>query len=197
MANDTKNYENQIVAYLDRIVRAVRRLENATAVECGLNPLQLRVLQVLATAHRPVTVGLAADELEVTEPTMSDSVRALSLKGLVKKTTDPTDRRIKYLHLTASGKHVAARFGEITRLPLENLEPALLARLSADLHQLVAGLFGSRLLHHARICMTCAHFSPASQDQLATCGFLKKKLKTVDLQTDCPDHVYQYAAKIS
>lgn len=191
MAKDTTPYETQIVAYLDRIVRAIRRMENEAAVTCGLNPLQLRILQfLLSNSHRKITVGFAAEELEVSEPTISDSLRALETKKLIIKTADANDRRIKHLQLTARGKKLVGRLANFSGLPLATLDSGTLERLSSDLHQLVAMLFEKSLLKHARICRTCAYFSPAEGEQPQTCRLLKKQLRTGDLQSDCHDHIY-------
>lgn len=191
--NDTAKYEAQIVAYLDRIVRAVRRLENAAAVDCGLNPLQLRILQVVGNAHRAVSIGFVADELEISEPTASDSVRVLAAKGLLVSKPQSTDRRIKHLKLTAEGRALAERFSRSSQLRLGNLPFPVLQRLSGDLHQLVAELFFSGRLQHARICATCYYFAVGAKGELPLCGLLQKRLTVADLRSDCPDHAYRSA----
>ncbi|MBE7439792.1 MAG: MarR family transcriptional regulator [Spirochaetales bacterium] len=190
---NTTNYEKQIGAYLERIVRAIRRIENEAAVAAGLNPLQLRILQFLAIARHPPTVGFVADELEVSEPTISDSLRALAAKKLIEKVPDTNDRRVKYLKLRPAGRATARRMKRLIRLPLKRLDPLVLPRLSADLHQLVAGMFEMSLLHHARICMTCSYFSQSPGQKLPACRLLRKKLSPSELQSDCPDHLYRDA----
>lgn len=186
--NATKIYEEQISAYLERVVRAIRRLENAEATAHGLNSLQLRILQLLAAAQKKLTVGFIADELELSEPTVSDSLRALQAKKLVEKITDAQDRRIKYLQLTPAGRTIASRVAKRLRLPLTHLDPAYLQRLSVDLHHLVGAIFDMSLLHHARICATCIYFVKTRNS--AHCQLLRKNLRPADLQTDCPDHAY-------
>lgn len=145
---------------------------------------------LLGNSNRKVTVGFAAEELEVSEPTISDSLRALESKKLLYKAADVNDRRIKYLQLTAAGKKLANRFADIARLPLESLGTSALERLSGDLHSLVAVLFEKSLLQHARICLTCKYYSPPATNQPRACRLLQKQLETEDLQGDCRDHVY-------
>lgn len=197
MANVTRKYEEQILAYLDRLARAKRRLENAVAFQHGLNALQLQVLLALHGAgHRKLTVSFLADELEVSEPTLSDSLRSLEKKRLIAKKITVTDRRIRQLQLTTAGEKIVEQCAREIRLPLSGLSAVLLQRLSSDLHTVVAELFSSGFLHHARVCKTCQYFSSTDQ-RFGQCDLLKKKLNIEDLQFDCSDHVYIQAPAVS
>lgn len=190
MASETKIYEAQITAYLERLARALRRLKNTTAFALKLQPLQLEILLFLLHAQqRKITVNFLAEELEVSEPTISDSLAALVRKKYVVKYTSPEDRRIRFVSLTASGKKIAQK-AEGKLFPLAGMDPKLLEDLSRALHELVGELFAQSFIRHARICKTCHFFSPASENAVGHCTLLNKTLYTKDLQSDCPDHAY-------
>ncbi|GAB4436596.1 MAG: hypothetical protein OHK0011_19720 [Turneriella sp.] len=184
--------EQSTVAYLDRISRARRRLENVVSHAHGLTPLQLQILIFLRHSPRlSVSVSFLADELEVSEATMSDSLRSLEQKNFVEKVASAHDRRVRELMISAEGANLADECEQELRLPLETLPTADLKALSRILHTWVAELFRRGTLHHARICQTCIYFSPAGPGEIGRCDLLKAQLTPASLKSDCPEHVYR------
>lgn len=182
----------RLIAYLDRIGRALRRCETEAATAVGLSVLQLKVLQYLAQCgKRGATVGFLAQEYEVSEPTISDSLQALTKKKLAERFQHSTDRRVRLLRITPAGETLLQKIvlpvnAILGRLPAETAE-----RLQADLHLVVAILFEASLLQQARICRTCAYFAEGKSVGSVFCRLLQQELPPRGLKTDCPDHVYR------
>ena len=104
-------------------LRHVRREDPET----GLSAARLSALSVLVFGGARTLTELAAAE-HVRPATMTRIVQALEEERLVRRESDPTDRRVARLRATAKGERMMWR-GRDRRV--ENLA-ALLGRLSAD-----------------------------------------------------------------
>ena len=102
-------------------LRHVRREDPVT----GVPPAQLSALSVLVFGG-PRTLGDLAAAEQVRPPTMTRIVQALEDEGLVRRASDPRDRRLVRLQATARGKRVMAQARDRR---VANLA-ALLGRLS-------------------------------------------------------------------
>ena len=101
---------SHIVAGLTKIGTFLRSEQRQQAEETGLTLTQAQILVHLA-ARGPTPVSAVADEIAVTQPTVSDAVTALVRKGWVAKRDDPDDARVTQLHTTARGERDAATLG--------------------------------------------------------------------------------------
>jgi len=166
------------------VSRAMRWEEAAGS---GLSPLQLRILGFVAY-HTGQSVGVArlAEELQVTRPTVSDSVALLVERGLLLRKPDPNDGRSHTLRLTAEGRRnlpVAEPFTEaLAALPVQEREMLLLA-----LMRLLASLLESGDVQVQRMCWTCAHYRGDRKGR-HHCQLLGTDLAVAELRTDCPEH---------
>jgi DNA-binding MarR family transcriptional regulator len=95
--------------------------------ETGLSAARLSALSVLVFGG-PRTLGELAAAEHVRPATMTRIVQALEQEALVRRTSDPDDRRVTRLQATAKGERVMWR-GRERRVA--NLA-TLLSRLSAD-----------------------------------------------------------------
>jgi DNA-binding MarR family transcriptional regulator len=93
----------------------------ASDVETGLSPARLSALSVLYFGGARTISELAAAE-QVRVPTMSAIVRGLEDEGLVRRESDPQDRRATRIHVTARGRNLLLR-GRGRRV--DNLEERL------------------------------------------------------------------------
>jgi DNA-binding MarR family transcriptional regulator len=89
---------------------AIHLLRNVRAsdVETGLSPARLSALSVLVFGGPRTISELAAAE-QVRLPTMSGIVRGLEEDGLVRRASDPNDRRTARIHATARGRNLLLR----------------------------------------------------------------------------------------
>lgn len=185
--------DEQITAALERIGLALRVQLWDAARRDGLSPTQVQVLLRLA-GNEPDRrrVGSLAAQLDVTHPTVSDSIAALRRKGLVDR--ERAHRRSP-LVLSPRGREVAADVAgwqertreQLAQLPsFEDKEATL--RL---LHELIAGLQREGVITVARMCSTCRFFQRdrhPGDDRPHHCGLLDMPLADTELRLDCPEH---------
>jgi MarR family transcriptional regulator, 2-MHQ and catechol-resistance regulon repressor len=82
--------------------KVVLRTMSASAERDGLTLQQFSLMGVLSRRGR-VTMNTLSRELRVTPPNITGVVDRLEAKGLVKRVTDPVDRRKKEIQLTEKG----------------------------------------------------------------------------------------------
>lgn len=100
---------NRTPAYRDRLLR---RSEV---------PLTRSGSAVLSTIERtgPLAVSELAERLGVDQSTASRQIKPLEERGLVRRTTDPADRRSSLLSITAAGRRVRSRVRETVRADID------------------------------------------------------------------------------
>ena len=112
-------------AVLGRLARLLRPTE--AGIAAGLTPTRVAVLlNVVRTG--PVRLSEIAEQEGLNPTLLSRTVGHLMDDGLVKRTTDPTDRRSAWVEATVEGRRLAQR---IRRQRTAAVEVAL-ARLDAD-----------------------------------------------------------------
>ncbi len=172
---------------LERIGEVARALRWQQATGAGLSPLQIRILGFVCDhPSEPVGVARLSEELQVTRPTVSDSVKLLVDRGLLARKPDPHDGRSHTLCLTAEGRRnlpVAEPFTEaLAALPVQEREMLLLA-----LMRMLASLLESGDVQVQRMCWTCAHYRGDRKGR-HHCQLLGTDLAVAELRTDCPEH---------
>jgi DNA-binding MarR family transcriptional regulator len=131
----------ETAARLRAVVGQLSRRLNALARGSGLTPSQLSALGVVAR-RGPIRLSELA-EYESVNPTMlSRVVATLDEAGLVRRRTDPQDRRAGLLEVTATGRRTHDRLraerGRVLTAGLEGLDPAHVAAVETALPALEA-----------------------------------------------------------
>jgi DNA-binding MarR family transcriptional regulator len=99
-----KNIESKIVASLERISQAFRVLLWKESKEFSLTPIQVQVLIFLhnhSSEKRKITY--LADEFNMSKATISDTIKTLEQKKLIKKIYEQIDTRSYIIDLTEKG----------------------------------------------------------------------------------------------
>ncbi|MBZ0205054.1 MAG: MarR family transcriptional regulator [Flavobacteriales bacterium] len=172
---------------LERIGEVGRALRWKQAVEEGLSPLQIRILGFLAD-HAGEGVGVArlAEELLVSKPTISDSVKLLADRKFVVRKPDKNDARSHALHLTSLGKrHVTA--GTPMDAAVAELLPEHKEVLLLGLMAVLESLFRKESVQMQRMCFTCKHYEGDRKGK-HHCLLLEKTMQVAELRTDCAEH---------
>ncbi|HEY3127531.1 MAG TPA: MarR family winged helix-turn-helix transcriptional regulator [Candidatus Limnocylindria bacterium] len=79
------------------------------AQECGMtSPERGRLLWVIG--DKSVRAGLVAQQLKLSAGAVTELVESLVRQGLVRRDTDPDDRRAVVLALTAEGRKICERY---------------------------------------------------------------------------------------
>lgn len=168
---------------LDRIGRMARGLQYCH----GLNPAQWDSLRFLAQANRfSRTPGALAVFLGTTKGTASQTLNALEKKGYLTRVTDPEDKRVRHIELTAEGESLLAED------PLNCLDLAI-ERLPAEVVDTMAqGLIALCSNMQARcggqdmgICTSCGHFQGPTEDGNMRCGYKQADLSCEDAKRVC------------
>ena len=133
-----------------RVLRQFRIVFNAVKAhfqqverKAGVGGAQVWALAVIRDQPGLGVNDLAA-ALDVRQPTASNLVKALSQQSLVDVRREGPDRRAVQLYLLPEGRKVLRRapgpFTGVLPQALASLDPQVLARLEADLNQLIAAL---------------------------------------------------------
>ncbi len=182
--------DRKLIAAIERLGRALRVARQAVATEFHISLLQLQILEHLE-ALGPRRVGLLANELDVTAPTVSDALTALHDKGFVERRPDPDDGRATQVALTTAGKQLAARASASLaprlhdeRVGSDDDHATALKVVLDEIHRLqLAGVITIN-----RSCLSCAHYQPPVDGTPGRCLLLRTELALADLRVDCGEH---------
>ncbi|MCS7176520.1 MAG: MarR family winged helix-turn-helix transcriptional regulator [Candidatus Kapabacteria bacterium] len=189
---------SKVIAALERLGRVLRSVLLADALGEDISITQAQILlQCYLQPGRLYSVTELAEELDLTQPTISDSVTSLQRKGLLQKLQREDDRRAVAVVLTAKGRATAHRLWQRQVRRFEKV----LSHLSANqevqlLHlllQTIAAAYAEGVLRSARTCLTCRFLRRLSTEHRERqpayfCSFLEIPLDIPDLRILCPDH---------
>jgi DNA-binding MarR family transcriptional regulator len=187
-----KSTESRIIAALERISQAFRVLLWNESKEFSLSPIQVQVLIfLLHHSEEKRKVSYLADEFNMTKATISDTIKALDQKGLIRKTTERQDSRSYIIYLTKKGIEIAEKtsvFTQELQVPIDKLNPDDKENLLVSLMGVIYHLNRTGVITIQRMCTTCVHYKPADGRQPHFCKLLNKKLENSELRIDCPEH---------
>ncbi len=192
LKHQNQSVESKIIASLERISQAFRVLLWQESKEFSLSPIQVQVLIfLLYHSEEKRKVSYLADEFNMTKATISDTVKSLEQKGLIKKEPEPHDTRSYIIHLTKKGKATAektALFSEEIKTPIDKLHPDDKENLLLSLLGIIHYLNKSGIITLQRMCLTCAYYKQKHKGEKHFCQLLNQKLENKDLRIDCPEH---------
>jgi DNA-binding MarR family transcriptional regulator len=185
----------KLAVALQRVEQALSAARGAAAAAQSLSPLQLQLLtDLLHGAGGGATAGHFARRYGLSAPTISDSVRALVERKLVRATPAPGDARRKDLALTAAGRRAV----ELAAVQLEELVEIARSMPAAQrdaclgaLVDLIARLSRAGWVQTDRMCVTCRFFGRGRFPGAALphyCNLIERRLGNGDLRVDCPEH---------
>lgn len=185
--------DSKLTAGFERLSQALRVMLWDEAKREGLSPIQVQTLvQLKYHGVEERRVSALAARFDLTKPTVSDAVKALEAKGLVKRTVDSQDARAFILELTEAGAevtHKVERWAERTRAALANLDSEAKQDTLLLVMSLIETLQGMGVITVARMCKTCRFLRVDSQgDTPYYCALLEQPLHRGSLRVDCPEH---------
>lgn len=109
-------------------------------VPLGLSPSQARALRVLADAgpERPLRMVRLAEELRIVPRSLTPVVDALEEAGLVRRQTDPGNRRSTLVLITPEGRAASDRARDARRQAGEELFAVLSEEQREQLRELLS-----------------------------------------------------------
>ena len=189
LSKQNSSLDNKIVAGLERLSQVFRILLWGKAKEFSLSPIQIQLL-IFIQHHSAdkTTVSYLAQEFNFTKPTISDAIKVLEQKNLVKKNTDNKDTRSYTIQLTASGKKIVSETenfaNPITEIISKSNEADKLI-LWENISNLISLLNSQEIISVQRTCFNCGHYTVKNKN--AFCTLLNQKLLTKDIRIDCEE----------
>lgn len=190
--NQNSSIESKIVASLERISQAFRVLLWNESKEFALSPIQVQVLIfLLHHTNEKRKVSYLASEFNMTKATISDTIKTLEQKQLIKKEFEPTDTRSYVIHLTKKGKETATHtsmFAKQIQVPINKLHSSDKANLLLSLLDIIHHLNKSGVITMQRMCFTCHFYKTNKKGHQHFCELLNSKLAYNELRIDCAEH---------
>lgn len=192
--DQNKHLDNKIVAGLERLSQVFRTLLWEQAKAKQLSPIQIQLL-IFIRYHGPGqnNVSYLAREFSVTKPTISDAIKVLERKGLIRRTDDTTDNRRYSISLTAAGKKIVADTESFT-MPfthwVSQTDEIEKERLWQSIIGLIRSLNEAGWISVQRDCYSCRHYM--QKDGKHFCQLINEVLQVKDIRIDCPEHVAQH-----
>ena len=154
----TGDLVDQVGVELDELRRAGDQLDEAVALQFGLNRTDLRCLGILYRRGR-VTAGELAEESGLTPGAITTVLDRLERGGYANRVPDPADRRRVLVVSTVATREIGARIqGEVelaARALLEDREPGELAVIRDYLQ-------GARGVYESQIAALTAEAAPGA-----------------------------------
>jgi DNA-binding MarR family transcriptional regulator len=190
LTRQNKKIESRIVVALERVSEAFRVLLWNESKENALSPIQIQILIfLLFHSQEKCKVSYLAQEFNMTKATVSDSVKLLLQKGLIKKFDDPVDTRSYIIGLTNEGKQTAeksANFAFAIEKPLSAISEEQKEAMLSGLLKLIHDLNRAGVITIQRMCFTCANYRVEKGEHY--CKLLQVTLAKNELRVDCSEH---------
>lgn len=192
----SESIASRVALGLDKLALALKSQAWAGAGARGLTPTQGQILALLrARGERALRLTQVAEELAISAPTASDSVRALVEKGLIRKARAKDDARAVALELTTEGRNEAEwaatwphfLLAAVEALSEEEQEAFLLALI-----KIIHALGERGQIPMQRMCVTCRYFQPNTHPERLPpyrCSLVDAPLGPRQLRLDCPEFV--------
>lgn len=184
------NTASKVVAALERLSEAFRVLLWHEAKQHGLSPIQVQILTFLL--HYPdklKTVTHLASHFNMTKATISDAIKTLEFKELLKRKADAYDNRSHTLLLTKIGKGLAKKvekFAHRMQETVNAITPEKQASLLEQLLDLIRDLNRALVITPQRMCFNCQFYEKKGKTQ-HYCHLIHSPLKAAELRLDCPE----------
>lgn len=174
---------------MERLSQVFRILLWEKAKIHQLSPIQIQLLIFIRHhAEDKTTVSYLAKEFNITKPTISDAIKVLDQKKLIKKISADTDSRSYTIQLTAAGKKVVAETEDfpnpLTKI-ISSTTKANKLLLWENISIFIQQLNKLEVISVQRTCFNCKHYSIKSKTPF--CNLLEQKLKMEDIRIDCEE----------
>jgi len=186
------NVDYKIVAALEKISEVFRVLLWKEAKEHKLSPIQMQLLIFIKyhNNEKQRRIAYMAREFNMTKATISDSIKVLELKGMIKRTDDVFDSRSFNFSLTDQGMRLTGMIENFT-LPLDGaiavMAPEKKEQLLLSVLELVYRLNQNGIISTQRMCYNCYYYN-GDRQQTHFCNLMQKPLLIDELRVECPEH---------
>jgi DNA-binding MarR family transcriptional regulator len=187
--DQNSNLDKKIVAGLERLSQVFRILLWEKAKEHSLSPIQIQLLIFIKHhSQDKSTVSYLAQEFNLTKPTISDAIKVLEQKKIIKKSIDANDTRSYTIQLTAAGIKIVAETEDFANPLTEIVSKSNQADklvLWESIYSLISQLNKLQIISVQRTCFNCKHYSMKNKNPF--CSLLEQKLQVQDIRIDCKE----------
>jgi DNA-binding MarR family transcriptional regulator len=187
--NQNSNLDSKIVAGLDRISQVFKTLLWEKSKIYNLSPIQIQLL-IFITYHseEKTTVSHLSQEFNLSKPTISDTIKTLEQKLLIKKIIDKKDTRSYRIELTETGKNIVLEtenfVNPLTEIITNSKQKDKLV-LWENITNIIQQLNELKIISVQRTCFKCKFYS--KNNNKSFCNLLNQNLKTEDIRIDCEE----------
>ncbi len=186
------NQRAKITAGVERLSTVFRAALWEEAKHYNLSPLQVQILLFVAFHDsEQCSITNISKEFAVTKATVSDAVKTLLEKALLKK-RGAEDARGFSLSLTTDGKKCVNKLSGLADFfstSLSHVPEAEISKIWEGILLLIGHLQKTKIIP-VRMCFSCQHFGkdhPKGAPHY--CNFMQKPLEIKDIRLDCPEHL--------
>ncbi|MFT5757432.1 MAG: DNA-binding MarR family transcriptional regulator [Alteromonadaceae bacterium] len=181
---------NRIYNSVERLAELLKVGSRQAGAAHGLQPVQLEVLNYLSSCNKYSDTPMAVTEyLGQTKGTVSQTIKTLEKKELVKKITDEKDKRISHVVVTQLGSEILKE-----HLPTHMFvnacstlsDPEQEQILSALTH-LLTSVIKSNNMKTFGACYSC-RYNIKHDDGSYYCDLVKEPLRDTDVLLICREH---------
>jgi DNA-binding MarR family transcriptional regulator len=122
------------------VSRQMRQHSAARLAPLGLTPGQARALRTIVRAPQPLRMVDLAARLEIVPRSVTTLVDGLQAAGLVRRTSDPRNRRSTLIEPTEQGRRVRAAISDARRQAADDVLAPLTVGQRETLRELLARL---------------------------------------------------------
>lgn len=181
--------DNKIVAGLDRISQVFKTLLIEKSKNYNLSPIQIQLLIFIGYHNKEKsTISYLAHEFNLSKPTISDTIKTLAQKNLIKKIADKKDTRSYQIELTTRGKNIVLETENFVN-PLcqiiENSNQNDKLVLWETIINIIQQLNDLKIISVQRTCLNCKYYS--KNNNISFCNLLNQNLKTEAIRIDCQE----------
>ncbi len=190
LAMDTELH--RLLELIERLGGVLRAVQRECAAAHGLQPVHLEILDYLYRCNRfsDTPVAIAA-YLGITKGSVSQSIRQIEARGLVRKLPDAQDRRKVHVRLTREGRVVLRRCAGAGGRGADDagLDSASVRGVTATLMRLLIHLQDAHGRRMFGQCRNCRHLT--GERGAYRCGLTGVTLDADDTRRIC----YEYEAR--
>lgn len=179
---------NELLHLIERIGTLHRSSRKPGAAAHGLQPVHVDILLYLSRCNRfSDTPSALTAHLGITKGTVSQSITLLEQRGLAKKVSDPKDRRVVHLALTAKGRKVLGDCILPSDWLVERLRPFDVAVSLRVLRTMLRTAQEEHGFQTFGECRTCRHLISEKKGGYR-CGLTDEPLQVRDTEKICVEH---------
>lgn len=181
----------RIHAILERFCNLLRVEVRTRGASHDLQPVQWEALHFLSQCNRYSDTPLGVAEfLGQTKGSVSQSLKVLERRGLIRKRQDAKDRRVVHLQVTPAGRELVSSMvpARVIEQALGSLSALRAGRLRDDLEALLRAAQEANRGKSFAACKTC-RFNQSGPEE-SRCGLTGEVLSESDVELICREHEY-------